>query len=653
MLRNEAKDEYEKALKLGQKCARENAVHGKPGTLPVLDQILMHVGVDSQRPIGITEIPLDQVVGTKTEGRTAAFASNFMPMLPPDTEFSDKWINLCMAHLDEGIRDPIRCFEYRNLFYVQEGNKRVSVLKYFGADSISASVIRVVPAYTDDAPTRIYYEFMEFYRLAAIYYLTFSQEGSYDKFQVAIGKKPNQAWTDDDRTNVLSLYNWVRKAYQARGGEDMSATVGDVLLMLLRVYSFEELQKQSPEQLAKSLDSVWDDILALTRQNPVTVSTQPAEPAQATLLDRILPGKRNLPEHLKIAFVNVRTPELSAWTNAHEFGRTQLNEIFGDKVETVAYNGAVQGENDDAMLEKAVAEGADLIFTTSPQLVGASLRAAVRHPKVHILNCSMDMPYASIRTYYSRIYEAKFVTGAIAAAMTENDKIGYVAEYPIFGTPSNINSFALGAAMVNPRARIQLEWSTMDGQPNQRFAENSVKLISGHDTPMPGLPNKEFGVYRIQRGGILQDLASPFWHWGRFYENVVRSILDGSWSRDKSGVDGRAVNYWWGMNSGAIDVLLSRELPHGVRRLANILRDGIISGAIEPFRCHITAQDGSLKNEGARSLSQDEILHMDWLCENVDGFIPEYEQLTERAKAIYRMQGVHRERVPLEKESVL
>ncbi len=101
------------------------------------------------------------------------------------------------------------------------------------------------------------------------------------------------------------------------------------------------------------------------------------------------------------------------------------------------------------------------------------------------------------------------------------------------------------------------------------------------------------------------DLASPFWHWGQFYENVVRTVLDGGWTRDKSGTDGTAVNYWWGMNSGVMDVLLSRELPHDVRHLANILRSGIIAGSIDPFACYITAQNGTVMNEGRTGFTPD------------------------------------------------
>ena len=40
---------------------------------------------------------------------------------------------------------PIVAYEFMNQYYVQEGNKRVSVLKYVGAFSITASVTRLIP----------------------------------------------------------------------------------------------------------------------------------------------------------------------------------------------------------------------------------------------------------------------------------------------------------------------------------------------------------------------------------------------------------------------------------------------------------------------------------------------------------------------------
>ena len=116
MNRKDVMEEYTRAQKRGQREYREAMAAGRYPYLPVLDDILENADVESQLPLGLIEVPLDQVVGTKTAGRTAAFACNFMPLLDIDTEFASKWINLCDAHLEEGIRDPIRCYEYLGRF---------------------------------------------------------------------------------------------------------------------------------------------------------------------------------------------------------------------------------------------------------------------------------------------------------------------------------------------------------------------------------------------------------------------------------------------------------------------------------------------------------------------------------------------------------
>ena len=295
MNRNEGNELYLKAQKLALRDYREKMLAGQSPFLPVLDDILQNVPVENQIPLGQVDIPLNLLVGTKTTGRTAAFASNFMPLLDLKTEFASKWVNLCLSHLEEGIRDPIRCYEYMGRFYVQEGNKRVSVLKYFDATSILGNVIRVVPQYSDDPAVQMYYEFMHFYPITQNYLLTFTKPGSYARLQKILGKGPDEKWSGDDRAEVLSLYNWVEKAFLAHGGAKLRCTVGDVLLLLLRVYTKEELAKLSPNELSEKLDALWDDVLALQKADPVRVSDKPAEPKQTGLLDRILPGKHTAP----------------------------------------------------------------------------------------------------------------------------------------------------------------------------------------------------------------------------------------------------------------------------------------------------------------------------------------------------------------------
>ena len=124
-------EDYRNALRAGQRATRAAQARGQSPYLAVLDDILRGVNIVAQEPLGLVDIPAESIVGTKTAGRHTAFAPNFMPILEADSEFARKWSNLCDAHLEEGIRYPVTAYEYLNKFYVEEGNKRVSVLKYY------------------------------------------------------------------------------------------------------------------------------------------------------------------------------------------------------------------------------------------------------------------------------------------------------------------------------------------------------------------------------------------------------------------------------------------------------------------------------------------------------------------------------------------
>ena len=52
-----------------------------------------------------------------------------------------------------------------------------------------------------------------------------------------------------------------------------------------------------------------------------------------------------------------------------------------------------------------------------------------------------------------------------------------------------------------------------------------------------------------------------------------------------------------------------------------------------------------VKNDGSRSLTPDELLRMDWLCDNVVGSIPEFEELEPFAQPMVRELGVYRDSI--------
>ena len=180
MSRKEATEEYAKALKEGQKEYKEciqKAVDPNPA---VLDELLPADVADNCVKIGLVNIPVKRIVGTKSAGRVSAFTPTFRPLLEADTEFATKWISLCADHLgDVGIQQPVECYEYLGNFYIQEGNKRVSVLRHFGAPRIAANVKRVQPVMDDSPRMKAYGEFLEFYKLTGLYDVQYTTPGSY------------------------------------------------------------------------------------------------------------------------------------------------------------------------------------------------------------------------------------------------------------------------------------------------------------------------------------------------------------------------------------------------------------------------------------------------------------------------------------------
>ena len=648
--RIEAAEHYQKALKAGRKIQRQRIHQGLYPYLEVLDEILEDYETSGQEELGVIEIPADKIVGTKTRGRSDAFAANFLPLIGDKSEFSMKWQNLCQYHLGEaGIRDPIFCYEFLGRFYVQEGNKRVSVLKYFDAASIRGKVIRILPAVSSNPEVSAYREFLTYYPKTKLYEVAFSQLNSFPKLQAALGYEQDHVWTEEERRNFRSSFYYFNRAFEKLSEEPVTAKPADALLEWLKVYPFERIKTMSSEELRQSLASIWPTIRAIGQQTVIEVNTK----SSSTEEFKNRRAFSMMPSYLNVAFVHELLPENSNWVKAHDSGSRYLEESLGDQVIVQRFTDVGTGEDAERAMEIAIKNGAEVIFTTTAPMMTACRRVAARHPEIKILNCSVCMPYTDVRTYYSRIYEGKFISGAIAGALSKNDTIGYIASYPIFGVPAGINAFALGAQMTNPKAKVQLMWSYVEGNPVQELKDLGIDMISTLDIPQQGLGEGEWGMFRVQDNGDNEWIASPYWDWGAFYVQIARTILSGEWDTSVfNKKEERAVNYWWGIASGVIGLELSDHIPEGTKALANLLIDGIRHGTVNPFLRKIVSQNGMIRNEGSNVFTPEEVLHMNWLCDNVIGSIPDFDDLTAKGQAITRLQGIYRDQIPPSKDCV-
>lgn len=630
---------YKEALKLAQREVRACAAQGVHPYLLQLDDFLPSERLNTGTSAGAKWVPSELIIGTRSHGRANAFARNFMPLLGDGSEFAAKWSALCDAHIEDGIRDPILCYEYMNRFYVEEGNKRVSVLKFFGAPTVYAKIIRIPPEQNGSREVELYNTFLEFNRRSGMNLPEFSKPASYAKLQRLLGMEPDYIWTEDERKDFTAAYYRFREAFAPNGDRldrwnKADTAVGDALLVFIEVYGYQELRSKSIPEVKKIISKMREEIDVNIEEKPIEVKLDPKD-KPAGLLTKVLPTKA-----IKVAFVHDKTPETSGWTYGHDMGRLHVERVFGAEIEASAYYNALAEDDGTAAIDRAISDGNSVVFTTSPRMLNASLRAAVDNPKITFLNCSINTSHRYIRTYHARMYEVKFIIGAIAGAMAQSSDVGYICDYPIFGQVAGINAFALGVQMVNPLVKVRLEWSSVGGveAATKRLRDNGIKLISTQDTKgLRETARSSFGLAIIDDNGQTP-LARPVWNWGRYYEAILRSIRDGSFKAEYA-ESSRALNYYWGLSAGVVMLKCYDVLPESVRRLAAILRESICSG-VGPFRGPLFNQAGEEIIGEEQTLTLEQIMNMDWLVENVVGAIPRYDELDDVGKATADVLGV-------------
>ena len=636
-------EEYLKAKKLGDKEYRKAVSKGQYPYLPALDYILKQEGKLHEESIGLIEIPVNLIVGTLTAGRQNAFSRGFMPILDPNSEFAAKWETLYASQSEHGMRDPIKVYEYMRKFYVQEGNKRVSVSKLLGYVKVMAEVIRVYPKKNEEPENKLYYEFLDFYKVVPSYEISFSSEGGYKKLARYFGKDLADTWSEEEVSKLKQVYLYFAQAFYSNGGDALDITPGDALLIYLDIYGINGVLDENQIVIKKRMLKLWKELLTSANKDNIDLLEEPEKLKKSGILSSFRPSSPYSSKNpLNIAFIYEDDPDENGMSYDHELGRKHLDTYFEGLVKTFVYKNRNTDETIRDAIDAASLEECGMIFTTSPSQMPESLRGAIHYPNIKFLNCSLNLSYNAVRTYEIKMFGAKFLMGIVAAAMSDNDKIGYLSSVPIYGEIANINAFAIGAAMVNPRAEIHLSWAFKEDFDAAREM-NGIKIYSGTELNKSNVYTKEFGVYASNNEGENVSLALPIRGWGKYYEMVVKMVLDGSWDNRTVAKSDQALNYWWGMSSGVADILLSEKLPYSVRRLAESMKEALVAGNIYPFEGELHSQDGLVQGPEGGKLTSRQIITMDWLNENILGTIPNLGELTLAGQKIVRVSGMKKD----------
>lgn len=136
---------YEQALQDFRRARQEAALRqllnrfsGRSNELLAYRDLSERLTIQDTVERGLQEIPLDAIVGSV--GRAADFTRDFLPKRDSDAE---RWANVKAAVLDMRGWPPIDVYQIGDVYFVKDGNHRVSVARRLGNKTITANVTKI------------------------------------------------------------------------------------------------------------------------------------------------------------------------------------------------------------------------------------------------------------------------------------------------------------------------------------------------------------------------------------------------------------------------------------------------------------------------------------------------------------------------------
>lgn len=549
MLTSEVIAAYRTALRTGKRYVSERNSQNESGLLPVLESILDETTSDI--PLGTHEIPIERIRGTYTAGRQAAFAGNFMPLLDDNTEFGQKWQLLYQSAIDEGIKEPLKVYEYLGYYYVIEGNKRVSVAKYNGMYSLAANITRLMPPLSDDILEHaLYREQLEESQREPVGNIWCSEPGRLREIRELAKKKDSENW----KSLINHSFIGFRKAYRKLGYDlkDKGITSGDAFWQYVRIYGFTD----DVARLERDVKNLGAQLEHIAAHEPVEDLSAPSEldtkPGIFSIFSRTA--------KLRVLFCYKGTPKTHYWSAIHDVGRFSLEREFPELDIAVCEGLPSDGSGYNQMLEACKAHKPDIVFAVDPCLGQTALRLSLTLKNAIVLHCGYKH-IGLLGTYYANTWEPAYLMGIMAGSLTKTDMVGYLAPSPMLGGRcEDMQAFAQGVCTARSTAKVICAY------PEKKSRDENIGLLAGlgrSGADILWLPHlhtsypcyrKSFpGVYaylsRLAPSGALTDYyAAAAWHWDEFYVSLISEILEGSHESLNAG----KLHFRMGLSSGVI-----------------------------------------------------------------------------------------------------
>ncbi|MEF3245399.1 MAG: BMP family ABC transporter substrate-binding protein [Caldisericaceae bacterium] len=377
-----------------------------------------------------------------------------------------------------------------------------------------------------------------------------------------------------------------------------------------------------------------------------TVSCKPQETSQQ-------PQPTVQEKTVKAGFIYVGPTGDYGWTAAHDEARKALEKKF-PWLKTVYIESVPEADAGRYIDRLVTEEKCDIVFTTSFGFMNATVEAAKKYPNVIFEHCSGYERDTNLGTYFSELYQAYYLTGLMAGALTKTNKIGYVAAHPIPEVVRHINAFALGIKEVNPNAKVYVRWLfswydpakakeaaeslISEGVDALAFTEDSTAIVDvGEEHTKKGQQIYTFSHYSpMLQYGPDTVVSGQLSDWTPIYEDILLRVYGNAWT---------SKDYWWLMHEDSC--IFGADFNNPINpKFENELKNKFVNDPIlgkisvydlifkraeqmseetvlfDPFTGVIKDQKGNIRLKAGERASHDMLWSIDWFVDNVVGEIP-------------------------------
>ena len=333
---------------------------------------------------------------------------------------------------------------------------------------------------------------------------------------------------------------------------------------------------------------------------------------------------------VKARFVYVSPTTEAGWTRQHDEGRKAVEAALGSQVQTTFVENVPEGADAERVIRDLAATGHQIIFTPSFGYMEPTLKVAQDYPNVKFESITGYKTAPNVASANARYYEGRYLAGIAAGRMSQTGVAGYVAGFPIPEVLQGINAFALGMRSVNPQATVKVVWlNVWFDPPKERDAamalfNQDVDVIAFHTGSTAVMAAaQERGKLAVayhsdmRRTGPDAQIVAVTHQWGSYYTERVRAVQNGRW---KSG------SVWGGVREGMIRVGdFGSRVPVAGQKEVLAAQKAVGAGRLHPFRAGKAAVRDNAGQEvipAGQTLSDLQILQMNWLAEGVQGKLP-------------------------------